>query len=164
MSIKLNKRQQIAANLLGLGKRQKDVARFVGVSEETISRWKKNALFVAQTDKQTLRLCQELVSQRLQLVDRCHAALINALNCLETPEASKAQLALKYLSFAGADRGIYQKLETIGVQNQNNDEALVGFENVCKILDGLAAIKSIGNKISDSEYRKLVAQEIDGVI
>lgn len=46
MSIKLNKRQQIAAEMLGLGYRPSEVARVLDTSRETISRWQRRDNFI----------------------------------------------------------------------------------------------------------------------
>ena len=49
MSTKLNKRQRIAAELIGLGHRPSAVASELGVSRETISRWRQVAAFNEQS-------------------------------------------------------------------------------------------------------------------
>ena len=46
MSTKLNKRQQIAAEMLGLGSRPSFVAEKLNVSRETISRWQNDQAFM----------------------------------------------------------------------------------------------------------------------
>ena len=50
---KLNKRQQIAANLIGLGHRPSEVANKLSITKETISRWRAQENFEIEVDQVT---------------------------------------------------------------------------------------------------------------
>ena len=48
MSIKLKENQLLAAKLLSFGYSSKYVAEKIGIREETLSRWRKNQLFLKE--------------------------------------------------------------------------------------------------------------------
>ena len=51
MSTTINKRQLIAAELLGVGHRPSDVAKKLALRRETISRWQVNPDFILANEK-----------------------------------------------------------------------------------------------------------------
>ena len=61
-SKKLNKRQQIAAYLIGQGSRPSKVAKQLQVSRETISRWRNDQAFMKQAQKSHKELLVNLRS------------------------------------------------------------------------------------------------------
>ena len=160
MSKKLNKRQLIAAKLLGLGYRAKDVAKFVGVSQETISRWKNNTFFVSTCDNRSSYLCEELLNHRLRLIDNCHNILEDVFNSSDVSKNIKATLAIRYLMVADNNRSIYPNLEQLTNSNADRNQTNESFQTVCEVLDSLATIRSLNQLNSDEEFRKLVNVEI----
>ena len=79
MSIKLNKRQKIAAEMLGLGHRPSEVARALASSRETISRWQKQDTFKKVVQTAQTEFLETIVRDRHQLLNKSHQVLLDAL-------------------------------------------------------------------------------------
>ena len=109
-SKKLNKRQQIAANLIGLGSRPSEVAEKLSISKETISRWQAQEEFEDESDRVTKALLLELLDERVALIDTCHIVIRNILVGDDTSNGVKGNIALKYLNAVGAKMNAYNVL------------------------------------------------------
>ena len=155
MSTKLNKRQRIAAELIGLGRRPSAVASELGVSRETISRWRQLPNFNEQSQKAHLDLLASLLADRLQLIDRCHEAIGDALNCKDTSNAIKASVAVRYLALNGSQSHVYHSIDNdhgrLSAHDEDNNRA---FDKVMTILRKLAHLKTTNGHLSDADYRK----------
>lgn len=110
MSIKLNKRQQIAASLIGLGSRPSEVADKLSLSKETISRWQAQANFEEETDRVTKTLLLEMLNERLALIDICHRVIKDILCSDNTATNIKGNIAIKYLNAVGSKVNAYDVL------------------------------------------------------
>lgn len=110
MSTELNKRQKIAANLIGLGGRPSEVAEKLSVSKETISRWQAQENFEEETDRITKTMLLEMQNERLALIDICHKVIKDILCSDNTAANIKGNIALKYLNAVGAKMGAYDVL------------------------------------------------------
>ena len=156
MSTKLNKRQRLAAELIGLGHRPSAVASDLGVSRETISRWRQLPTFNEQSQKAHLDLLASFLADRLRLIDRCHEAISDALSCNNTSKAIKASVAIRYLVLNGGQSHVYQSIENdhgrISARDEDSNKA---FRWMIEKLDGLAKLKTTNGHISDAEYRKM---------
>ena len=154
MSTKLNKRQRIAAELIGLGHRPSAVASQLNVSRETISRWRQLPTFNEQSQKAHLDLLVCLLADRLQLIDRCHGAISNALSCKDTSKAIKAGVALRYLALTGSPSQIYHGIKSdqgrLATTDENNKPSL---EWIFDTIDKLYDLKNSNGHLSDAQYR-----------
>ena len=156
MSTKLNKRQRIAAELIGLGHRPSAVASELGVSRETISRWRQLATFNEQSQKAHLDLLASLIADRLQLIDRCHKAIGDALNCKDTSNAIKASVAVRYLALNGSQSHVYHSIDNDhGRLSARDEESNRAFQWVTDKLDKLARLKARNDLVTDKEYRRM---------
>ena len=155
MSTKLNKRQRIAAELIGLGHRPSAVASELGVSRETISRWRQLPNFNEQSQKAHLDLLASLLADRLRLIDRCHEAIGDTLMCKDTSKAIKAGVAVRYLALNGSQSHVYHSIDNdhgrLSARDEENNRA---FDKVITILRELAHLKTTNGHLSDAEYRK----------
>ena len=106
-SKKLNKRQQIAANLIGLGSRPSEVAEKLSISKETISRWQVQEEFEDEADRVTKALLLELLDERVALIDACHKVIKDILLGDETASSVKGNIAIKYLNAVGSKMNAY---------------------------------------------------------
>jgi hypothetical protein len=141
-STKLNKRQQIAAGMLGLGQRPTEVAKQLSVSKETISRWQSREDFEFEVDQVTKALLHELLDERIALVDACHGVIGNILADNNVAASVRGNVALKYLNFVGLHTSAYdflsRRLGHIGYKYRQNNEDNDGDEtsaNNLKLLD-----------------------------
>ena len=80
MSTKLNKRQQIAANLIGLGHRSSEVANKLSITKETISRWRALENFEIEVDQVTNALLDEMIDERIAIIDTCQNVIKNIIS------------------------------------------------------------------------------------
>ena len=155
MSTKLNKRQRIAAELIGIGHRPSVVASQLNVSRETISRWRLLPAFKELTQKAHLDLLASLLADRLQLINRCHEVLIDVLDCKDTSLAIKGSLAVRYLALNGSSSHIYQGLKSdhghLASSDKENNQSL---QWIFEIVRQLSNLKANNSHLSDAEYRK----------
>ncbi len=160
MSTKLNKRQRIAAELIGIGHRPSVVASQLNVSRETISRWRLLPAFKELTQKAHLDLSASLLADRLQLINRCHEILGNVLDCKDTSVAIKGSLAMRYLALNGSLNHIYQGLKSdhghLASSDKENNQSL---QWIFEIVRQLSNLKANNSHLSNAEYRKK-AEEI----
>ena len=154
MSTKLNKRQRIAAELIGIGHRPSVVASQLNVSRETISRWQHLPDFTELSSKAHLDLLASLLADRLKLIDRCHDVLDEVLNCQETPITTKNSLAVRYLALNGTSSNIYHGLQNdhgrLAASDQDNNRSL---QLIFEIIEQLSDLKNSNSHLSDAEYR-----------
>lgn len=156
MSTKLNKRQRLAAELIGLGHRPSAVASELGVSRETISRWRQLPNFNEQSQKAHLDLLASLLADRLQLIDRCHNAIGDALNCKDTSNGIKASVAVRYLALNGSQSHVYHSIDNDhGRLSARDEESNRAFRWVMDKLDKLAGLKARNDHVTDAEYRRM---------
>ena len=86
MSTTINKRQLIAAELLGVGHRPSDVAKKLALRRETISRWQVNPDFILAKEKAYLEVLSNIINESTLLTNKAHQALLEAF---EDQEISK---------------------------------------------------------------------------
>ena len=157
MSTKLNKRQQIAAFLIGQGSRPSKVAKQLQVSRETISRWQNDQAFMKQAYKSHTKLLANLLSDKLALLNRCHETVSEALSSKNISIITRAGVAVRYLALAGTHSNVYGEVEKrLDLLLSNHEESTEAFKNVMDTLDKLAALMRIDKDICDADFRKNV--------
>ena len=95
MSKNLNENQLLAVQLVVQGKSGREIAKQLSVTEETISRWKKQPIFIASVNE-ILGQLREGIQQKMRNL------IFQALEILETElsdkeNKNKANIALKLL-------------------------------------------------------------------
>ena len=156
MSTKLNKRQRIAAHMLGLGFSATEVAAKVSVTKETLCRWKHlngfcDAMKLAHTE-----LLADLIAERRRLICKSQKIIAEALACDETPRHQKANVALRYLALNSNQTSLYHSLERerdalTNVEGQSDST----FKFIMSVLRDIHKLKASEPGLSDSEYREL---------
>ena len=167
MSTKLNRRQQIAAEMLGFGHRPSQVAGALGASRETISRWQRQAHFAKAVQAAQTELLKTIIQDRQHLLDKSHQILMEAFGNGELLLHTKANLALRFLSVAGGSSNIYSSTERIiDARAAQGDESNEAFTTILGIIDkfsklsrSFAELRNLNSNLSDYEYR-LKATEI----
>ncbi len=163
MSTKLNKRQQIAAEMLGLGHRPSAVAAKLSVSRETVSRWQQNSNFKQLSQQSHLELLANLLSERLLLIDKCHNIVAEAFENDDMSVTAKSSLAVRYLALTGAQSNVYggieQRQEFLLSKVENSNET---FRWIMDVLDTLRSLKTANSNLSDAEYRRLAENIVRG--
>ena len=107
--MKLNKRQLIAAELLGVGHRPSDVAKKLSIRRETISRWQVNPEFIFAKERAYLEVLSNIVNESNLLTNKAHQALLEAFDDQEISKVAKATIGIRYLSLVGAQSNTYEK-------------------------------------------------------
>jgi ParB-like chromosome segregation protein Spo0J len=154
MSTKLNRRQQIAAEMLGFGHRPSQVAEALGSSRETISRWQRQAHFAKAVQAAQTELLKTIIQDRRHLLDKSHQTLMEAFGSAELLLQTKANLALRFLSVAGGSSNIYSFTERIiDAGAAQADESNQAFMKIMGVLDKLAELKAAGQNLNDLDYR-----------
>ena len=95
MSKNLNENQLLAVQLVAQGRSGREIAKQLSVTEETISRWKKQPIFIASINE-ILGQLREGIQQKMRNL------IFQALEILETElsdkeNKNKANIALKLL-------------------------------------------------------------------
>ena len=95
MSKNLNENQLLAVHLVAQGRSGREIAKQLSVTEETISRWKKQPIFIASVNE-ILGQLREGIQQKMRNL------IFQALEILETElsdkeNKNKANIALKLL-------------------------------------------------------------------
>ena len=95
MSKNLNENQLLAVQLVAQGRSGREIAKQLSVTEETISRWKKQPIFIASVNE-ILGQLSEGIQQKMR------SLIFQALEILETElsdkeNKNKANIALKLL-------------------------------------------------------------------
>ena len=96
-SKKLNPKQVLAAEMLGQGYRHKEVAERLNLRGETISRWTTLEPFREAIDAASRCLLDEITVDTVNLINKCHEAILKALENDEAPIQS-ASVAIRYLN------------------------------------------------------------------
>ena len=154
VSTKLNRRQQIAAEMLGFGHRPSQVAGALGASRETISRWQRQAHFAKAVQAAQTELLKTIIQDRQHLLDKSHQILMEAFGNGELLLHTKANLALRFLSVAGGSSNVYSSTERIiDARSPQSDESQQAFREIFEVLDRFAELKHLSSNLSDYEYR-----------
>jgi len=160
--MKLNKRQLIAAELLGVGVRPSDVAQKLSLRRETISRWQVNPDFVLAKEKAYLEVLSNIVNEANLLTDKAHRALLEAFDDQEISKVAKAGIGIRYLSLVGSQSTAYEKSNSkyieLSKRTDNSEEVTKWFVDV---LDGIRDLKPSRGERTDDELRNRVYELIE---
>ena len=107
--MKLNKRQLIAAELLGAGHRPSDVAKKLSIRRETISRWQMNQEFIFIKEKAYVEILSNIINESTLLTNKAHQVLLEAFEDQEISKVAKATIGIRYLTLVGAHSNTYEK-------------------------------------------------------
>lgn len=158
MSKKLNPKQILAAELLGQGYRQMEVAKRLNLRVETISRWSSLSPFRKAVDDANKNLLNEITLDTVKLINKCHEAIFAALESDHAPLQS-ASLAIRYLNTFIRPYTVYNKLAELQKSEECQDKFSVTMAQIENVVAKLGYLKSSNSVYSDTEYRKL-AEEI----
>ena len=162
MSKKLNKRQLIAAELLGVGVRPSDVAQKLTLRRETISRWQVNPDFILAKEKAYLEVLSNIVNEASLLTDKAHQALLEAFEDQEISKVAKATIGIRYLTLVSAQSTTYEKSNSkyieLSKRTDNNEVVAKWFVDV---LEGIRDLKPFRGEITDNILRKRVYELIN---
>ena len=160
--MKLNKRQLIAAELLGVGHRPSDVAKKLALRRETISRWQVNPDFILAKEKAYLEVLSNIIKESTLLTNKAHQALLEAFEDQEISKVAKATIGIRYLTLVGAQSTAYEKSNSkyieLSKRTDNNEVVAKWFVDV---LDGIRDLKPSRGEISDNILRKRVYKLIN---
>ena len=160
--MKINKRQLIAAELLGVGVRPSHVAQKLSLRRETISRWQVNPDFVLAKEKAYLEVLSNIVNEANLLTDKAHRALLEAFDDQEISKLAKAGIGIRYLSLVGSQSSAYEKSNSkyieLSKRTDNNEEVAKWFVDV---LDGIRDLKPSRVERTDDELRNRVYELIE---
>ena len=162
MSTTINKRQLIAAELLGVGHRPSDVAKKLALRRETISRWQVNPDFILAKEKAYLEVLSNIINESTLLTNKAHQALLEAFEDQEISKVAKATIGIRYLTLVGAQSTAYEKSNSkyieLSKRTDNNEVVAKWFVDV---LDGIRDLKPSRGEISDNILRKRVNKLIN---
>ena len=152
--MKLNKRQLIAAELLGVGVRPSHVAQKLSLRRETISRWQVNPDFVLAKEKAYLEVLSNIVNEANLLTDKAHRALLEAFDDQEISKLAKAGIGIRYLSLVGSQSSTYEKSNSkyieLSKRTDNNEEVAKWFVDV---LEGIRDLKPCKAEVNNEGLR-----------
>ena len=159
--MKLNKRQLIAAELLGVGVRPSHVAQKLSLRRETISRWQVNPDFVLAKEKAYLGVLSNIVNEANLLTDKAHRALLEAFEDQEISKVAKAGIGIRYLSLVGSQSSTYEKSNSkyieLSKRTDNNEEVAKWFVDV---LEGIRDLKPCKAEVNNEGLRVRVHELI----
>ena len=97
MSKKLNETQLIAAHLLGAGHKPKDIAKKLGVREETLSRWRGQSTFNKVVNSANNECIDAIIDKQKALLSLAQDTIEETLHTKALDPYRKSMIALKYL-------------------------------------------------------------------
>lgn len=157
-SKKLNPKQVLAAEMLGQGYRQKEVAERLNLRGETISRWTTLEPFREATDAASRCLLDEITVDTVKLINKCHEAILKALENDEAP-IQTASVAIRYLNTFVKPYTVYNKLAEVQKSEETRSEFDETLAQLWRVVKQLSYLKSSNSVYTDKEYREK-AEEI----
>lgn len=157
MSTKLNKRQFLAAEMLGIGHRPSAVAEKLAVTRETVSRWQKSPKFEEIVTQSCINNLSAITTESALIISKANNAIIEAFDNADSSACAKASIAIRYLACVGHQNNVYQKLkERMDRLQRAESQDMTPFQWVADILDCIAELKASRGHISDAEYRERI--------
>lgn len=101
-STKLNEAQERAAHLVATGLSGKAVAAELGVTPETVSRWRQEPAFQAAINSLLWDARDNVQRRMASLADKALTIVTDALDNAELPVAERLKVAFKVLDMYGA--------------------------------------------------------------
>lgn len=159
-SRKLNSKQLIAANLIGQGLRQKEVATHLNMRGETISRWSQQPNFRKHMRKARMELTQSIMAENLKIFDKCHQVINEALDGPDKPIA-RASLAIRYLNNLSKQRTPYDELEDWLRDEEFEKESDESFRWIIEIINQLSYLRASFNDYNEDQLKTAINDIIE---
>ena len=157
MSTKLNNRQLMAAEMLGMGYRPSVVAEKLQVARETVSRWQQKPDFEEMQRQRYMSTLNDITNETTLIISKANSALLAVFDDENAASSSKANIAVRYLSCVGNQNTIYQRLSEAAYKMSNSeDEDMKAFQWVADVLDCIAELKASTGRVTDAEYRERI--------
>ena len=157
MSTKLNNRQLMAAEMLGMGYRPSVVAEKLQVTRETVSRWQQKPDFEEMQRHSYMSTLNDITNETTLIISKANSALLAVFDDENAASSSKANIAVRYLSCVGNQNTIYQRLSEAAYKISNSeDEDMRAFQWVADVLDCIAELKASTGRVTDAEYRERI--------
>ena len=157
MSTKLNNRQLMAAEMLGMGYRPSVVAEKLQVARETVSRWQQKPDFEEMQRQSYMNILNDITNETTLIISKANSALLAVFDDETATSSSKANIAVRYLSCVGNQNTIYQRLSEAAYKMSNSeDEDMKVFQWVADVLDCIAELKASTGRVTDAEYRERI--------
>ena len=154
-SKKLNPKQIIAANLIGQGLRQKEVATHLNIRDETISRWSQQPNFRKFMRRARMELTQSIMAENLKIFDKCHQVINEALDGPDKPIA-RASLAIRYLNNLSKQRTPYDELEDWLKDEESEKESDESFKRIIEIIRQFSYLKASFNDYNEDQLKSAI--------
>jgi 1,2-phenylacetyl-CoA epoxidase catalytic subunit len=157
MSTKLNNRQLMAAEMLGMGYRPSVVAEKLQVTRETVSRWQQKPDFEEMQRQSYMSTLNDITNETTLIISKANSALLTVFDDENAASSSKANIAVRYLSCVGNQNTIYQRLSEAAYKMSNSeDEDMKAFQWVADVLNSIAELKASTGRVTDAEYRERI--------
>ena len=164
MSIKLNKRQSLAAQLLAAGEPSKAVARQVGVRQETLSRWKKLTHFNYHIKHIHIEILESILAKQVEMLQLAHNTITTALNDSDLSLHARSSIALRLLGLFDGMHPLNQKIEEKENALRKKETANNGRPDIMySIIQYLYHINGIDPSLSDNNYRLQVEKYLNDI-
>ena len=98
MSIKLNENQLIAIHLLASGLKASNIAKQLGVREETLSRWRQEPIFKEALEDKIEIILREIIESQKHLLIMSQTIILKTLESKSIDLVKKSNIALKFIS------------------------------------------------------------------
>lgn len=164
MSIKLNKRQLLAAQFLALGYSSKNAAIHCGVREETICRWKKITDFKNITDDIQIHLFDDLLGQQTAWVKSAQKVIAETLLDETISSKLKTSVALRYLHvFAANSVSFEDKRQKLINKRSPIDDTDEYMKFSYEIVKAFFFIKDLNKSCSTADFKEEVNKVIQHI-
>ena len=97
MSTKLNENQLIAIHLLASGLKASNIAKQLGVREETLSRWRQEPIFKEALEDKIEIILSEIIESQKHLLMMSQNIILKTLESKSIDLVKKSNIALKFI-------------------------------------------------------------------
>ena len=97
MSKKLNENQLIAIHLLASGLKASNIAKQLGVREETVSRWRQEPIFKEALEDKIEIILREIIESQKHLLIMSQNVILKTLESKSIDLVKKSNIALKFI-------------------------------------------------------------------
>ena len=97
MSTKLNENQLIAIHLLASGLKASNIAKQLGIREETLSRWRQEPIFKEALEDKIEIILSEIIESQKHLLMMSQNVILKTLESKSIDLVKKSNIALKFI-------------------------------------------------------------------
>ena len=97
MSTKLNENQLIAIHLLASGLKASNIAKQLGIREETLSRWRQEPIFKEALEEKIEIILSEIIESQKHLLMMSQNVILKTLESKSIDLVKKSNIALKFI-------------------------------------------------------------------